>query len=445
MMPDRASVLGKDLLRGGLLVLAALVASSRADETDGPPTEVKFKVPALQAPQNQPASAEKPETASEKPQPAVKKPEEAQSPFPTTGKKAQPKATLQPEAKPEPKPELTAEMVALRDRVRRTLAMIARQRFDTRSHSATDIMHLCLAFGCEAEVPDPNNPSESLNAVTCLCWNYPCAGSELLIVADGRITARIGYGAQTQRSQFLAVLAQAQVPADYPVRVDEDVRKVADLVEYEKLHCREGVDASLALIGLSFYTDGRQSWKNDLGEEWSIERLVDEELDRPIVGSAEGGTCRLMGLSQAVRLREARKQPIEGPFLRARLFVGKFQDFALRCQNPDGTWHPDFFAAVGTSRDMPAVLRSTGRILEWLVVSLPEKRLDEPGVVRAVAQVNTILGSRRYLSTGASLSPRETAAMLHAVHALLVYDERFFRPREPRQPAPEETARRRRP
>ncbi len=72
-------------------------------------------------------------------------------------------------------------------------------------------------------------------------------------------------------------MALSRVPPDYPVRVGKTVRKVADLVEAEKLGCRTGGDLSLRLIGLSYYVD-EPEWKNDLGETWSIERMIEEEI-----------------------------------------------------------------------------------------------------------------------------------------------------------------------
>ena len=193
------------------------------------------------------------------------------------------------------------------------------------------------------------------------------------------VAARIGYGYQEHPGEFLAMLAMARVPDDYPVRVGQDVRKVADLVEAEKLGCRSGGDSSLKLIGLAYYVADPE-WKNDLGETWSIARMIETEIAQPIVTAPEGGLNRLMGLSYAVAHRARRGQPIEGQFRRAKDYLDKFHEYALRLQNADGSWGPYFFAAKAQSPDEASQLRSTGRVLEWLAMSLPEQKLADSRV-----------------------------------------------------------------
>ncbi len=331
--------------------------------------------------------------------------------------------------KPEPKRELTSAEVALRDRIRVTLAFHYRQALSASQNTATEVMHGCLAFGCNTEVYRSGSSGKKVNGITCLCWNYPCAGYEPLVLSEGRVAARVGYGLQEHPSQLLAVLALSRVKATYPVRVGEDVRTVADLVEHEKLSCRSGRDLSLKLIGLAYYQGDDSTWENGLGEEWSIERLIQEELDQPILGSACGGTYRLTALSYALARREGRGQPIEGQFARARKLVDEYHDYALELQNSDGSWGPRFLAARGASRDPALQLRSTGHVLEWLAMSLPEDRLDDPRLVRSLQYVNRLLGGRRYGRNVRSLSTQEIGSVMHALHALAVYDERFFKPR----------------
>ena len=138
----------------------------------------------------------------------------------------------------------------------------------------------------------------------------------MLTHSRDHVAARIGYGYQEHPGEFLAMLALSRVPAEYPVRVGKDTRSVADLAEAEKLACRSGSDLSLELIGLSYYVD-EPEWKNDLGETWSIERIIREEIGQPVVTAPEGGLNRLMGLSYAVARRAKRGRPIDGQFKRA--------------------------------------------------------------------------------------------------------------------------------
>ncbi len=331
-----------------------------------------------------------------------------------------------------PRRELSPAVAALRDQVRRTLAAHQAQSLSTAQNTATEVMDACRAFGCDTEVLEAVSLRKKLNGITCLTWNYPCAGFALLTISDGHLAGRIGYGYQAYPGQLLATLALARVPASYPARVGDNVRTVADLVEYEKLACREGTDKSAAVIGLMYYVGPDSDWQNRLGEQWSIERMLQEELAKPVVGAPWGGTQRLMGLSYVVRRRAKRDEPLDGPYRRAQDYLLQFHDHAFAVQNDDGSWGPRYLAARSASSDAGAALGSTGRILEWLVFSLPEERLSEPGVLRAVHWVDRTLRSGRYAPQNTkSLRTEEIGAVMHALAALRRYDARFFQPADP--------------
>lgn len=325
------------------------------------------------------------------------------------------------------KPQLSPELAAIRDQVRQLLAAQQKQPFNTRQNTPTEVQSVCLAFGCNSEVSLESPDGQRINGITCLCWNYPCEGRELLGFRQKNIAARIGYGYQERPGEFLAVLAMSRVPADYPIRAGKDKRSVADLVEAEKLSCRTGGDSSLKLIGLSYYVSDPE-WKNDLGETWSIGRMIEEELGQPIVNAPEGGLNRLMGLSYATLRRAKGGQPLEGQFRRAEKYIGEFQEYSLRLQNADGSWGPYFFAARAQSPDVASQLRSTGRVFEWLAMSLPDEKLKDTRVVSAVECVARLVGSQRYQWNAPSLPTQEIVSLGHALHGLAVYEQRAFKP-----------------
>jgi hypothetical protein len=345
-----------------------------------------------------------------------------------------------PAEKPSPKKELAPALVALRDRVRRTLAVQASQPLNTRDNTMADILQFCLAFGCDTNVGEGGPGGQKVNGITCLCWNMPCGGSEPLMISQGRITPRVGYGFQDSPGQMVAMLALSRVPIDYPVRVGDTVRTVADLVEYEKLSCRAGTDLAWRLVALSCYVEQPQ-WKDSLGEQWSLERMVKEELALPTAGPQHAGAIRLLGLSYALDRRAKQGRPMEGDFARAKQFVEESQDYALKIQNDDGSWGRPA-AARGAAQDFSSVLFSTGRVLEWLALSLPADRLESPGMTKAVEQVAGLLSAPRYRSGVQSFSNKEIDALMHAAHALTVYDERVFQPADTEKPTAQPQAQR---
>jgi len=335
--------------------------------------------------------------------------------------------------KPLPIKELSPALAALRDRVRPTLAALRQEPFNTRDSSPADVIHFCWAFGCDTEVLDATAAGAKLNGITCLCWNLPLGGGELLTVCDGHLAPRIGFGYQAGPSQLAAMLALARVPPEYPARAGETVRTVADLIEYEKLSCRSGADMSLKLIALSNYVR-QATWKNSRGEEWSLARIVKEELARSVADTPHAATNRVLGLSIALDRLRRRDQPIVGDFLRAQQYVDESCDYALRAQNPDGSWN-------GAGRqDAAAVLAMTGHVLEWLVLTLPPARLESAPIVQSVQYVAEVLSSQRYRGSVPSLSSREMESVTRAAHALVVYDQRVFAPADPPPAPPEKPA-----
>jgi hypothetical protein len=351
------------------------------------------------------------------------------------------KQTTSAAVKPKPR-ELSPAMANLRDVVRQTLAVHQKQPYNTQENTATEILNYCLAFGCGTEVWLGGSEGQRVNGITCLCWGYPCGGYEMLRVNQDHIAARIGYGYQERSGEFVAMLALSRVPPNYPVRAGKTTRTVADVIEAEKLTCRANSDLSLKLLGLAHYVEV-PDWKNDLGETWSIERMIQEELAQPVVTAPEGGLNRLMGLSYAVSQRSKHGLPVDGQFERARKYTAEFHRFALQLQNDDGSWGPYFLAARSAGPDAASQLRPTGRILEWLVVSLPDGKLEDQQLAKSVEYVAGLLGSQRFGWNTPSLSTQEIAAVGHALHALDVYDDRVFKPVDPpagEKPAAEQSA-----
>jgi hypothetical protein len=358
----------------------------------------------------------------------------------TTGDAANDQAEVKPAAPPKPKHKLTKAQAALREQVRKTLASYLQQPFGTRQNTAGEIMDFCLPFGCSTEISlyDASSGERRVNGITCLCWNFPCYDYQPLTLNSGHIAARLGYGVQSQPSQLLATLAFARVQANYPLRAGSATRTVADLIESEKLACRAGSDLSLKLVGLSYYAEDGD-WKNDQGEDWSVEKIVREELNRTMNGSNDAGMNRLLGLAYANYRREKRDLPLEGQYARADKYLKEFHKYAFNLQNADGSWGY-FLGARGENRDPASELRSTAYVLEWLALSLGDDHLSDDRVGAAVADVVKGLNTQRNLGSMPNLPAREINTIARALHALAIYDDRFYKTAEEDKPAPEKTA-----
>ena len=312
--------------------------------------------------------------------------------------------------------ELDADMTRRRDRLRKCLALYFQRREAAADRSPWGVMHSLIAFGVDTEIV---TQGRSVNAIGWLCWNGICNGQRLFTAKRGRLGANVGAGFQGHDGQFLSMLAQSKVSRNYGLKVKGNDFDVMDLVEYEQRTCRSGAELTFKLIGLSHYLPSDAVWKNNRGERWSIPRLIEEEMAQSIVDAACGGTHRIMGLSYAVYKRARRKEPFIGEWSRAKEYVEEFQDYTFTLQNRDASFSTNWFEGRGRDQDINRRMETTGHILEWLVFSLPQQKLFESRVTRAVDYLTEMM--LRHEDNDWEIGPRG-----HALHALALYDERAF-------------------
>ena len=341
--------------------------------------------------------------------------------------------TSQPSAKDNPKTDpappsteksadesapLSPEDEKLRSKVRQALLLHFNEPITTNDYSPWGTMHALIAYGVDTEI---FAGGKKVNAIGWLCYNGPCRGMQLLYVEKGKLRVRIGPGVQGHPGQFLAMLAQSKVKPDFPIKVDGREFTVADLIESEKETCRAKTELTFKLIALSHYLKTTDTWKSDIGEEWSIPRLIKEELAQPIVGAACGGTHRMGGFSYAVNKRTRMEEEFDGQWLRAQKFVNDYHNYLFKLQNDDGSFSTSWFAGRGDYGEAPRRLETTGHMLEWLVASLPKDQLDDPRVVKAVDYLAELFIKGNRQGRKWEIGPRG-----HALHALALYNERRF-------------------
>jgi hypothetical protein len=315
-----------------------------------------------------------------------------------------------------PGKELSPELIELRERVKRCLAHYFYNPETISRRSPWAVMHCVVGFGVDTPLLVGD---KEYNAISWLCGNLPCRGMRLISTYNRRLHLPIAPGMQGHNGQFLSILAQSRVKIDYPLWVGNSKLTVADLVKHEQLNCRSGTELTFLLIGLSHYLDTEATWENRRGEEWSIPRLIREELTQPIVDGCCGGTHRLMGYSYAVRKRKKSGKPVNGQWWRAKNLVEDYQNYAFKLQNADGSLSTNWFRGRGKRGDAERKLNTTGHVLEWLVFSLPKEDLTDPRVVKAVSFLTGLLWENRHHSL--DIGPQG-----HAVHALALYDEYVF-------------------
>ena len=306
--------------------------------------------------------------------------------------------------------------------MRRVLTHYYNRPLNTRDRSPWELMHAILSYELHSKVLQGGPRGKPITAVGWLCFNKICKRRSLMYFNDdGDLRVRVGPALQGHQGQLLAMLAQSKVSEDYPMLVEEQEMKVADLIKMEMETCYPRTELTFKLIGLMHYLDSDATWMNDQGREWSLRKMIAEELKQPIRGAACGGTHRLSGLTLAYKTRRRRGESIDGEYLQAQRFIARHQQYAYRLQNRDGSLSTEWFRGPGDEDDLDRRLKTTGHLLEWLLYASTDKELYHWRTTKSVNYLANIMWNNRYKDW-------EAGPLGHAIHALLIYDRMVFAP-----------------
>jgi hypothetical protein len=315
----------------------------------------------------------------------------------------------------------TPRFTKLRARIAQTLAAYQRRPLNTVQHTPWEVMHGFIAFGIPTKLRVGGPAGDPVNAIGWVNTGGRCGGQVMLAAAGDRLTALRGIGVQGHSAQYLAVLAQCRVAMNSPITIQSKAFTVADLVAEEKLSCKSGTELTFALIALAHYLPTDSEWTARDGKQWSLSKLVAEEIEQPIRGAPCGGTHRLFGLAYGCQRRLRATGQLDGAYLRADKFVRDYQQFTLtKLQNRDGSFSTEWFKyPADREDDIDRKIQTTGHILEWLVASLDQEALFQPRVTAAVEFLSAALA--REPSREWKIGP-----LGHALHALTIYQERAW-------------------
>ncbi len=311
---------------------------------------------------------------------------------------------------------LNSDQLRLRNEINQLLRYYMQYPETIARRSPWAVMHAILPYGVEAELSAGNR---RVNAIGWMSYNGLCKTQRIFQPTKTGFRTNLGPGVQGHEGQFLAVLAQSKVSPAYPIKVGTRTYTVNDLVRYEMASCREKSELTFKLIALSYYLEPDQRWRDNQGGTWSLEKLVSEELDQPIVGAACGGTHRLMGLTFSLLQRKQAGLPIDGHWNRSEQFLNEFVAYAFSLQNPDGSFSTDWFEARANAPEVERKVQTTGHVLEWLIYTLPDDQLQSPPVQKAIRFLLSTIGAEP--GRDWPIGPRG-----HSLRALALYNQRVF-------------------
>ncbi|MDR0391345.1 MAG: hypothetical protein LBH59_05530 [Planctomycetaceae bacterium] len=330
-----------------------------------------------------------------------------------------------------PDPLLLSIQNALKTNVSRTITTV--------NNTPGDVILAALPYGADAKIwhPDPNAPPRNprsktppqgtyIYSIGTLCWNYACNGKTLLRGDGKNVYAKVGTGYQLRPGSFLALLAMSNIMPSYELKVAGGIYTIGNLIASEKRNVTRGSNMSMILLGLSFYGTATESWKNDLGETWNIERIVIEELNRPIDQGTSDVTDWLLGLTAAVNLFEEENTQLKGAVALAKKQIGVYQEWVLSVQNENYLWHPKFFLYRGVGVDNFDTLYASGHILRWLVLSLSEERLQDIRIKRSINSLIDTLNRIPTNQTAGTLTDKQLEAVAVSLQTISIYKQRTY-------------------
>jgi hypothetical protein len=187
-------------------------------------------------------------------------------------------------------------------------------------------------------------------------------------------------------NQFFSKLAACRLPLDTQFGTPDGPITIQNMIDHAKMVVNDKEEVTSTLLALCRYLPPDAKWTNAKGEEWSIERLVDVEVGKPVGGrsSPNGGTDGLYALSVAREEYLQSGKPLQGTWLKADEKIRKYIDVAKSQQNPDRTLSSDFFRSSKRKDDFDKRLASSGHLLQFLMHAVSDEQLKEDWIRRAV-------------------------------------------------------------
>ena len=167
-----------------------------------------------------------------------------------------------------------------------TIELTRQRKLSPQVNNAWQIVHALLAYGDELELDE----RDSKQVVPALSWllaggkvkGWTLAPGEKGLEAILEPGEKIGQGHEDQWLGYLAhcgvALNGPGVPLDREIMVSGQKFTVRDLLEQAKWDVYDGMEATWTLMGTSVYMKPSDRWMAKDGTEWSIERILANEV-----------------------------------------------------------------------------------------------------------------------------------------------------------------------
>jgi len=325
----------------------------------------------------------------------------------------------------------------LRDRIQAALDHVHKRDLLT-THGFWTIFHGILGMGPESTMLLDPKTEERFYALDYIAKGNPVRGLEFPVTKHGldvtiakpgtRIELFVGQGHQ---DQFVAEMIQWGVAPERPFIVDGKKFTFQDFINHSKMRAsttqKQELSWAVLVVGEHFGTE--HAWTNERGESITMEDVLRYELKQDMDTAACGGTHRLFGLTWVLHRHKERGHKIDGVWKDVVAALEQHKLNAKKQRNGDGCFSTDYFKGRGDKDDIPLRISTTGHILEWLALYLPDKELREPWVEDAAAALARLV----LISAEDAI---EGGALYHAAHGLHLYHDRAFGDPKAKRPYP---------
>lgn len=306
-----------------------------------------------------------------------------------------------------------------------------KRRLRLQDQAAWQIIHGSMAFGRQYPVLDGDKEVSAVDHVlsggAMNGWNM--VQGDLLDEKMGRYGVRSIMEAGTKTGQghadqWLGYLSYCNIPLTEKLVVEGKDYTLEDLLlQAEKdVHRNALREYSWTLMALSVYRPTDYKWVAGDGQEWSIEKLVEIELEHSLDSSPCGGTHRMVGLTMARNRHLEAGGELEGVWKKCDDKIRECIEKARQYQSPDGSLSSNYLQRPGKSADLASSMGSAGHVMELLATAMTKEELQQPWVKRAAYKVTELFRKTKPIDM-------ECGALFHAAHGLILYREKMYGPR----------------
>lgn len=313
------------------------------------------------------------------------------------------------------------------EQIERAIKVTSQRRLTAGVHTPWQVVHGILAQRWDLSMLKKENPKEEVSAIEWITSGVYFDGEPLWQATPyggrGHPFTR-PYAFEGHPTQFMGYMTMANIPLDYEVQTPQKIITIADIIKDAKMQVHTGVEITWTLWTLAHYEEPNAQWFNAAGEPWSIERLVKMQIDEPVTSGACGGCHGLFALAYArnmylswERERTGKTPALRGVWFEADQKIKRYIFEARALQNADGSFSTNHFSGPGYSDDFATRITTSGHQLEWLMIGLPQSKLKEDWIRKAIANVAKDLIDNRHVAS-------DCGPLFHGMHALVVYRQR---------------------